>query len=167
MISTITNSSAWAFMSMSLLSPSSTEINKIPVEINSTSQVSELPITRSSSTRPNDKRRYSLDKLLRNKGILSNLSRLEANWNSYGAEPINPSIIDKIEDLLPELDFQPKIFPTGRGTIQIEYFKDDENQIEIEISENENFMYKVENDIEMERVMNLDEIRLIVSNFYA
>ncbi|MDN5202855.1 hypothetical protein QQ008_15805 [Fulvivirgaceae bacterium BMA10] len=133
----------------------------------SVEQSVNLPLATPTSTRFNNANRYSLDKLRSNKKILKNLANLKSNWNGYNGEPIDKSIIEKTEHLISELDFQPQVFPTGRGTIQIEYFKDDNNLIEVEISEGEQFMYKIEDGSEFEGDVSVEELSEIISNFYA
>ncbi|MEX2567939.1 MAG: hypothetical protein WD431_18475 [Cyclobacteriaceae bacterium] len=120
-----------------------------------------------TSTRFNNANRYSLEKLRSNKKILKNLRNLKSNWNGYGGEPIDQAVIIKTEELISNLDFQPQIFPTGRGSIQIEYFKNDDNLIEIEISKDELFVYKVEEGEDFEGNMNFDDISGMITSFYA
>ena len=57
---------------------------------------------------------------------LDEISKLDSNWNGYGAEPISKEIIDKVAELLPNLNKQPEIFQTADDTIQLEY--DGENE---------------------------------------
>lgn len=111
--------------------------------------------------------RYSLEKLLSNKKILSNFKNLSSNWNEYNSEPIKLKIIEKTEKLISHLEFQPQIFPTGRGTIQIEYFKNDKNFIEIEISEEEQFLYKVQDGEDIEEEIGIEDVPSIIEKFYA
>lgn len=119
-----------------------------------------------TSTRVNRPERYSLEKLKNNKQKLNYFKNLNENWNSYNGAKIDESIISKIEGILPNLDYQPQIFPTGRGTIQFEKYIDDDNFIEIEISKNSIFVYQVKNGIETERVINEDEINTLISDLY-
>ncbi len=125
------------------------------------------PISTPTSTRFNDSNRFSLDKLKSNKKRLLHLKNLKSNWNGYNGKPINNDIIEQAECLLTNLDYQPSIFPTGRGTIQIEYFKDEDNELEIEIFSNEIFMYKVEDGVEQELSIDADQVSEIINKFYA
>lgn len=120
-----------------------------------------------SSTRFNNASRYSLEKLRENKKRLRNFKDLQVNWNGYGAEPIPQAVIDKTEEIIVDLDYQPQIFPTGRGTIQIEYFKDDDNLIEAEVSAEEIYVYKEENGDDFEGVVELNTLSEIITAFYA
>lgn len=66
---------------------------------------------------------------------------LEENWNGYGAEPLEPLLIDKAQRLIRYLDdrirynqdFFPEIFPTAAGCIQLEFEPNDDYYFEIEI----------------------------------
>lgn len=111
-----------------------------------------------TSTRVNVTDRYSLDKLKLNKRTLFNLRNLQHNWNGYNAEPINNDIIDKTERLISMIHFQPQIFPTGRGTIQIEYYNNDDDFMEIEIFDDGQFMYRIKDGLEEEREVSIEEI---------
>lgn len=120
-----------------------------------------------TSTRFNNANRYSLDKLKHNKRVLRNLANLKSNWNRYGGEPIDQEVIDKTEKMLSDLDYQPQIFPTGRGTLQIEYFKNEDNLIEIEISNNEVFVYRIHNGEDFEGSVEFDNLSEMITSFYA
>jgi len=125
------------------------------------------PFGSQNSTRFNDSNRYSLEKLKLNKQTLIHLKNLKSNWNGYNSKPINEEVIQITEDIISQLDYQPKVFPTGRGTIQIEFFKDQNNQLEIEIFEKELFMYKIENGEEIESTINFKDLLKVISEFHV
>lgn len=58
---------------------------------------------------------------------LEEISKLEKNWNSYGANPIQKEVIEKSKRVLKIIKEckveQPFISPTGRETIQMEWDK--------------------------------------------
>lgn len=120
-----------------------------------------------SSTRFNNPERFSLEQLKLNKRKLEAIQQLKANWNSYNGQIVNEAVISKVISILSFLDYQPQIFPTGRGTIQIEKYIDENNLVEIEISENEIFAYQVINGEEKESLISVDEIKNIISEIYA
>ena len=64
---------------------------------------------------------------------LLSFGSLKRGWNGYDGEEIPPSVINSAMGLLMSLSFHPSIFPTGRGSIQIEYYMDDDNFAEIEV----------------------------------
>lgn len=64
---------------------------------------------------------------------LNEIRTFEKNWNGYDAEPIPEIIINKCEEIVNLLDYQLKLFPTGRETIQFEHDFEDETYIEFEI----------------------------------
>ncbi|MCH6199594.1 hypothetical protein MMU07_08390 [Aquiflexum sp. LQ15W] len=125
------------------------------------------PVGSQNSTRFNDSNRYSLEKLKLNKQTLFHLKNLKSNWNGYNSKPINEEVIQITEDIISQLDYQPKLFPTGRGTIQIEFFKDENNLLEIEVFEKELFMYKIKNGEEMERNMSFDDLPKVITEFHV
>ncbi|MCB0744831.1 MAG: hypothetical protein KDC67_13065 [Ignavibacteriae bacterium] len=120
-----------------------------------------------TSTRFNDSHRFSLELLKFNKRKLETFKNFKQGWNGYNAEPIDENLINKIESLISNLDYQPQIFPTGRGSIQIEKYLDENNLIEIEISENEVFAYLVKNGTEFEKEISISEINDYISELYT
>lgn len=60
---------------------------------------------------------------------------LKKGWNGYGGEEISMGVILKAMSLLMGVCFQPSVFPTGRGSIQIEYYREDDFFVEIEVFE--------------------------------
>lgn len=64
---------------------------------------------------------------------LLSLGSLKRGWNGYDGEVIPPAAINRAMGLLMRLSFHPSIFPTGRGSIQLEYYKDDNTFAEIEV----------------------------------
>jgi len=125
------------------------------------------PIGRPTSTRFNNAQRYSLEQLKLNKRKLVSLKQLGKNWNGYDSPRFDDDLILKVISIISNLDYQPQIFPTGRGTIQIEKYRDENNFVEIEISTNEIFAYQVKNGNENESVITIDEIKGLISELYV
>ncbi len=124
----------------------------------------------SSSTRIFTNRKvYSLKKLIENRQKLERIKNLTENWNGYNAEPIDSEIVDKVNFLISKLEYQPKIFPTGRNSIQIEYFISEDNLLEIEVSNNSSSYYLVNenNEIEEEEEIDFRNIPDLITRFYA
>lgn len=121
----------------------------------------------SSSTRFNDSKRFSLDKLLLNKQKLESFKTLQKNWNGYEGDEIKTGLIDIAEKIISKMEYQPQIFPTGRGSIQIEKYFDDNNLYEIEISDNEIFLYKVKNGVEIEKEISVVDLDKNIADFYV
>ena len=67
---------------------------------------------------------------------LEQISELHDNWNENGAKAFSKPHIEKIRSLISELEYEPEVFPTACGSIQLEYDKPDGRHIEIEIPEN-------------------------------
>lgn len=80
-----------------------------------------------------------------------NISKLDAfcdlkeNWDSEGGLPFSKSLINKVRTTIYNLGEQPKVFPTGRGSIQLEYRKPNGRYLEFEIFDDRIIMLKVEN----------------------
>ena len=81
---------------------------------------------------------------------IQEISRLQYDWDGNKARPIPVSVINRTKDLLKLLPDGSKIFPTGRSTVQIEYHKDADNYLEIEISSKTYEIYSVMGDDEFE-----------------
>ena len=101
---------------------------------------------------------------------LDEISKLDSNWNGYGAEPISKEIIDKVAELLPNLNKQPEIFPTADDTIQLEYDGENESYLEFNIDESdEAAVYLVDkkgNERDFAIRCDEDQINKIVGEFY-
>ena len=66
---------------------------------------------------------------------IKDISKLEFDWNGYGANPINKKAIKLSKDIIMILDVQPDIFPTARQSIQMEYRTENGSYLEFEIFE--------------------------------
>lgn len=55
------------------------------------------------------------------------------NWNEHGAKSFNKSHIKLYNTLLNLLPYQPEIFPTANGSIQLEYDGQNESYLEFEV----------------------------------
>ena len=63
---------------------------------------------------------------------LQRISLLGDNWDGYGAEHIPEHLILSASRLLRKLYFQPEIFPTSAGSLQLEYEKDKGDYLEFQ-----------------------------------
>ena len=70
-----------------------------------------------------------------NQQKLQAISELEDNWDGYGASKISSDVIFKTKEILKSLYKQPEFFPTGAGTIQMEYETDDGDYLEFQIGD--------------------------------
>lgn len=112
-------------------------------------------------------KKYSLDRLLQNKSIIKSLVNLEDDWNGYGGQPIDQELIERVDKILPQFEIQPQIFPTGRGSIQFDFFKDEDNFLEIEISSEEISVYKKIGDDEEEFKLDYPGLITLANEFNA
>lgn len=68
---------------------------------------------------------------------LEQISLLADNWDGNGSKAFDKQLIAKTKDLIGVLDVQPEIFPLPYGSIQMEYEKEDDSYLEIEINLND------------------------------
>jgi hypothetical protein len=118
-----------------------------------------------SSTLFNVRERFNLDGLHRNKRKLNTISSLGNNWNGHGASEIPAELIEIIGELINSLSIQPAIFPTGRGTVQLEYSFNEGNYMEIEVSIDGSEVYGYKNQAEFENSINNNEIFEKINEF--
>ena len=85
---------------------------------------------------------------------LQSFRSLKKGWDGYDGEEISIPAIARVTDLLKTLGFQPSIFPTGRGSIQVEYYQNDNTFAEIEVLEDRISVYSegVEGTIEDDNI---------------
>ena len=89
---------------------------------------------------------------------IQEISRLLEGWDGYNAHPIPKEVILRTKDLLMVLPNGAKIFPTGRRSIQIEYHKDADSYLELEVSTTTYEMYCVQGENEYEESLSESEI---------
>lgn len=106
-------------------------------------------------------------KLKRNLEKLNSIAKLEQNWDLYGSDVIDERLINKVEKLLRSLKHQPEVFPTGNGGIQLDFFKDDDNFLEIEITIDEINLVRVIAGVDEEcELYNINEVINTINEFY-
>lgn len=138
---------------------------------NSYENIATIPFyrkdTQNNSESQRECRYIEFQKIGDNYFKLLSYADLEKGWNGYGAKKISPAVIKRTKSLLLSLEFQPKIFPTGRGSVQVEYYKDDSNLIEIEIFYNRYSVYSVDNGNEYENEhCPLADVKTRLMNFH-
>lgn len=108
-------------------------------------------------------------------GLSKNLERLRAfgdytdNWNGYGAPAFSKGLLEYVENILLNLEYQPEIFPIAGGAIQFEYDKPTGEYLEFEISKNEDVHCLMIDSNKRERTFDLmvSSINEVVKNFYG
>ena len=142
--------------------------------INSDTQISHFPLDSSTTLEYNRKHILQegdamLSKMNKNLVAINNLREFKENWNGYGAKGFSSELCDFLEKIIKELDEdnQPKVFPTGRESIQIEYEKDNGEYLEIEIFSPDRIeLFQIsENEDEIEKNISFDEIKGLVMAF--
>lgn len=71
--------------------------------------------------------------LEKNFKLLKDIENLDDNWDTEGAKAVNTDIINVVRKELPFLLYQPDIFPTPDGTIQLEWADKDLNHLNVDI----------------------------------
>ena len=66
---------------------------------------------------------------------LSQIAKLEDNWNNNGANSFSAKLIEKCRGIVIQLVAEPFICPTACGSIQFEYEKENGDYLEFEIYE--------------------------------
>ena len=113
------------------------------------------------------KNKFSLFKIQENRRLLEGFRNLPNNWNTYGAGAFENEFVERVAGLLSSLDYQPKIFPTGRNSIQLEYYND-ADYLEFEINNNNVIdYYSKKSGQEAEGETTFEGLNSILENFYA
>lgn len=152
---------------LGIVASSSTQSERHFIPANIECHSSILATNNPSSTRFNNSERFSLEQLKNNKRKLEAFKKLSDNWNGYNGEPFEEELIASVEKIIADLDYQPQIFPTGRGSIQIEKQIDEDNFVEIEISKDEVFAYQVKGGQEFEKEISVNEINSLLTDLYV
>lgn len=105
-----------------------------------------------------------------NQEKLNKISQLENNWDGYGSPPISEDVVANVLLILNYVNFELQLFPTGRDSVQIEYFiNNDRDGIEIEIFQNEASYSLIKNGdyiIDEDPITIEDAIALLLQFYY-
>ncbi len=103
-----------------------------------------------------------------NAPVFKNIILLDNDWNGYGAQKFDKDFVDSVRELVYTLNRVPKIFPTGRNSIQLEYKRENGNYIEFEIfPDNTVSVLTEKNGKENELDIQVEQLRETLDNFYA
>ena len=103
-----------------------------------------------------------------NLNIIKNIQNFKENWNGYDSKKIPKEVCDFSAYIIKNLgNYQPKVFPTGRESIQFEYEKENGEYLEFEIYSSKRIeMFRIlENKEEIEKNIDLDQLEEIVKEF--
>ena len=103
---------------------------------------------------------------------LSEIAKLEDNWNNNGASPFSAKLIDKCREIMMQLAAEPFICPTACGSIQFEYEKENGDYLEFEIYEDriEVFLETMsggEEEFDLQGISATDKMKQMVVDFYG
>ena len=100
--------------------------------------------------------------------ILDGILALEKNWNGNDANPFSLDLVTKAKSIINELKIQPKVFPTGDDSIQLDYEKASGDYLEFEIYNDKIKCFSIINDIENTSILTTtSQIVDTISAFYA
>lgn len=111
---------------------------------------------------------YYLDLItMTNKQKIKKFSQFNKNWDGYNAQIISENVIRKSLKLLTMITFQPQVYPTPRGSIQFEYYNEDD-YLEIEITTDNYILTKITKTQDIE-TSETNELKIVkeVQDFYA
>lgn len=108
------------------------------------------------------------DRQISNIDLLDSFLTLNDNWNGNGASKFDSDFINRVKAIVLKLEIDPKIYPTGRGSIQLEYEKKNGDYIEFEIFQNNTIKcFLIKDEIETEERIKANQINEYLLNFYA
>lgn len=111
-----------------------------------------------------------LEKKMKNLNKIFSFRRLREDWNGKDSDPITEKLIDIAYNFInnPNLNYQPSVFPTGRGSIQFEYQKSNGDYLEIEAFEDYYTLYSEIDLIETEKEnLTIQEILGEINAFHS
>jgi hypothetical protein len=98
--------------------------------------------------------------------VINSFKALKPNWDTYNGLEISDLVIKKSISILSKLNEIPDIFPTGRGSIQFEFEKQNGDYLEFEIFEDSIKYYLKTKSIEEENNLdNSDDIKFLISQY--
>jgi hypothetical protein len=108
------------------------------------------------------------DKHSHNLVLLDSFCALPDNWNGNSATKFDSKFVEHVKSIVIKLEVSPKTFPTGRGSIQLEYEKKNGDYIEFEIFPNNTInFFSIVDQTETEARINENQINQYLLRFYA
>lgn len=148
-------------------SPLSNKHNS-PQYMHNSTLVEDIPSTELAITACED---HNMPKV-QNLTHLDQIATLKDNWNGYDAKAFSKELVEKCKDIISALELQPKIFPTGRQSIQFQYELEDRSYLEFEIFEKEILCLEVPKRIYSNAqtskfpISEITKVKEIVKKFY-
>lgn len=100
-----------------------------------------------------------------NKINFSEMLSFKHGWNGYDAPPFNKDFVISVKESVDKAYYPPKVFAGNDGEIQLEYYKDDDNYTNIEITESGIMVYHLKNGKEAETTYNKDELNQVLKEY--
>lgn len=107
---------------------------------------------------------YFKDYKIINLGKILDISKLEDDWNGYGAKKISNKVINLASCIVQKLSYQPSnIYPVATNSIQFEYELNDKSYLEFVIFEDKVSLLFVRGS---DRNLPYDKLKLTAVNKY-
>ena len=114
---------------------------------------------------------YISNRLLLNLEKLKQIKALGDNWNGNGAHSFSDILLQKTNNIIRGLIYQPELFPTAADSIQIEYDGDKGSYLELQLNESDQAdVYEVRKDgseREYKIAATVSSINKVVNDFYG
>lgn len=110
--------------------------------------------------------------MIENLWRLGEISKLDDDWDGFGTESFDATLIDIVRNIIKNVNIQPEIYPTGRDSIQLEYELEDRSYLEFEVFKDKILCMRIPqrnyNKSEYEIIQSVDIKRIneIIDNFY-
>lgn len=110
--------------------------------------------------------------MIENLWRLGEISKLDDDWDGFGTESFDATLIDIVRNIIKNVNIQPEIYPTGRDSIQLEYELEDRSYLEFEVFKDKILCMRIPqrnyNKAEYEVISPTDTKRIneIIDNFY-
>lgn len=110
--------------------------------------------------------------MIENLWRLGEISKLDDDWDGYGSESFDKNLIDLVENIIKNVHVQPKIYPTGRNSIQLQYELKDKSCLEFEVFKDKILCMRISQrnynkpEYEIIQPVDIKRINQIIDNFY-
>lgn len=101
--------------------------------------------------------------------VLDEIADLKDDWNNNGASKFSEAIITAMRKIINNLEIQPMIFPTAKGSIQFEYENNTDDYLEFELFEDlsiKKFTLN-HNGVSKTEMISVEKIDEVVKEFYG
>lgn len=109
-----------------------------------------------------------MDELIASFVAIDKISVLPDGWNGYDAKHFDQYFLQSLKRLIIDLPVAPKVFPTGRQSIQLEFKGEGNDFLELEIHPDFTVsMFSQYNGEEIEKTLKGSDLKKTVNSFYG